>query len=339
MVMAQPVRGSAAPRGVVLAVAGLSPLWTMTREIAQGGIMEVYVVDARGHVVAHSDPGRVRDGLDASQVDIVRKFIDSKGRTSSTLPFVAADANGREVRMLGTFTRVPDTGLGVIVQVEQDKAFYSAIRMRNRSLGLAALVALLALLLGTAYAGYISRPIHALAHGAQRLAGGAYDTRVKVSARNEVGVLADAFDRRKLMIGAQLAMLASSLILALTSQLGLASIWVIYLVTALSAAANTLGMPARQALIPSLVPREHLAGALSLNITAWQLATVVGPSRTCGVARSTAASRRTTTPRCSSSSRPPRASPRSSRERAERGCAAPHVLRRPRASPRRSAYS
>ena len=194
MVMAQPVRGSAAPRGVVLAVAGLSPLWTMTREIAQGGIMEVYVVDARGHVVAHSDPGRVRDGLDASQVDIVRKFIDSKGRTSSTLPFVAADANGREVRMLGTFTRVPDTGLGVIVQVEQDKAFYSAIRMRNRSLGLAALVALLALLLGTAYAGYISRPIHALAQGAQRLAGGAYDTRVKVSARNEVGVLADAFN-------------------------------------------------------------------------------------------------------------------------------------------------
>src|SRR5687767_2046497 len=67
------------------------------------------------------------------------------------------------------------------------------------------------------------------------------------------GVLADAFDRRKLMIGAQIAMLLSALILAVTSQLGLASIWVIYFVTALSAAANTLGLPARQALIPSLV--------------------------------------------------------------------------------------
>jgi MFS family permease len=92
------------------------------------------------------------------------------------------------------------------------------------------------------------------------------------------GVLADAFDRRKLMIGAQLAMLVSTLILAVSTQLGLASIWVIYLVTALSAAAHTLGLPARQALVPSLVPREHLAGALSLNITAWQLATVVGPT-------------------------------------------------------------
>jgi MFS family permease len=92
------------------------------------------------------------------------------------------------------------------------------------------------------------------------------------------GVLADAFDRRKLMIGAQLAMLLSAVILAVSSQFGLASIWVVYGVTALSAAANTIGLPARQALVPSLVPREHLAGALSLNITAWQLATVVGPS-------------------------------------------------------------
>jgi MFS family permease len=73
-------------------------------------------------------------------------------------------------------------------------------------------------------------------------------------------------------------MLLSAVILAVMSQLGLTTIWVIYLVTALAAAANTLGLPARQALVPSLVPREHLAGALSLNITAWQLATVVGPS-------------------------------------------------------------
>lgn len=92
------------------------------------------------------------------------------------------------------------------------------------------------------------------------------------------GVLADALDRRKLMIGAQVAMLLCSLVLALVSATGLASIWVVYLVTAVAAAANTVGMPARQALVPSLVPREHLAGALSLNITAWQLATVLGPS-------------------------------------------------------------
>ncbi|MCS6887639.1 MFS transporter [Chloroflexus sp.] len=92
------------------------------------------------------------------------------------------------------------------------------------------------------------------------------------------GVLADAIDRRRLMLGAQIAMMLCSLALALTTNLGLAALWVIYTVTALAAAANTLGLPARQALIPSLVPREHLAGALSLNIVAWQLATIVGPT-------------------------------------------------------------
>ncbi|MEI7769662.1 MAG: MFS transporter [Chloroflexales bacterium] len=92
------------------------------------------------------------------------------------------------------------------------------------------------------------------------------------------GVLADAVDRRRLMIGSQVAMLLCSLALASTSSVGAASLWVIYAVTAIAAAANTLGLPARQALIPALVPREHLAGALSLNITAMQLATVMGPS-------------------------------------------------------------
>lgn len=92
------------------------------------------------------------------------------------------------------------------------------------------------------------------------------------------GVLADNFDRRKLMIGAQVAMLLCSLALGAATSLGSVSIWLIYAVTALSAAAHTLGLPARQALVPTLVPREHLAGALSLNITAVQLATVLGPT-------------------------------------------------------------
>lgn len=92
------------------------------------------------------------------------------------------------------------------------------------------------------------------------------------------GVLADALDRRKLMLFSHAAMMACALILAISSSIAATPLWLIYVVTALTAAASTLGMPARQALVPSLVPREHLSSALSLNITAWQLATVLGPS-------------------------------------------------------------
>ena len=92
------------------------------------------------------------------------------------------------------------------------------------------------------------------------------------------GVLADAVDRRKLMLFSQIAMMLCSASLALASSFGIATIWWIYAVTALSSAARTLGMPARQAIIPNLVPREHLPSALSLNIISWQAATIMGPT-------------------------------------------------------------
>lgn len=92
------------------------------------------------------------------------------------------------------------------------------------------------------------------------------------------GVLADALDRRKLMLWSQFAMMLCSAALALASSLGIISIWWIFVVTALSSAAATLGMPARQAIVPNLVPRQHLASALSLNIISWQAATIMGPT-------------------------------------------------------------
>jgi MFS family permease len=52
----------------------------------------------------------------------------------------------------------------------------------------------------------------------------------------------------------------------------------IYIVSAFSAAALAFDNPARSALIPNLVPRQHLPNALSLNIIVWQVATIIGPT-------------------------------------------------------------
>ncbi len=193
MVLAEPVRSGDQVLGVVLAVGSLGQLWNMTREMGQGGLFDVYVVDGRGRLVAHSDPGQLDGDLDVSDVEIVRQFVASQGRTAATVPFTINDEKGQR-RMLGTYTGIPDTGWGVIVQVEVEKAYYNALRMRDQSLGLVAVVAVLALVLGTLFAGEISRPIHELALGARRLAGGDYGTRVSVRSHNEVGTLAEAFN-------------------------------------------------------------------------------------------------------------------------------------------------
>jgi len=145
--------------------------------------------------VAHSDPERLKGDPDFSGVEIVRQFLESKGRAAATVPFELPGASS-VVKMLGTYTRVPDgSGWGIIVQVDEAKAYYTALRMRNQSIVLVAIVTLLALVLGTLFAGQISRPIQKLAVGARKLAGGEYGTRVDVRSSNEVGVLGEAFNQ------------------------------------------------------------------------------------------------------------------------------------------------
>lgn len=92
------------------------------------------------------------------------------------------------------------------------------------------------------------------------------------------GLMADAMDRRRLMLITQSGMAAAATVLAGLTFRGLQSVWPIYLLAALSAAFGTFDTPARQSLIPNLVSREHLTNAYSLNTTVFQLGAVVGPS-------------------------------------------------------------
>jgi MFS family permease len=92
------------------------------------------------------------------------------------------------------------------------------------------------------------------------------------------GVVADALDRRRLMLGSQSMMACASITLAVATATGHISSTVIYAVVGFSGIALALDGPARQALVPLLLPREHLANALSLHAMAWEIAAVGGPA-------------------------------------------------------------
>ena len=92
------------------------------------------------------------------------------------------------------------------------------------------------------------------------------------------GVVADAMDRRRLMLFTQVGMALSAAALAAIAFLGVKSLWPIYLLAALGTSFGSFDGPARNALIPSLVPREHLPNALGMNTIMFQLASVLGPS-------------------------------------------------------------
>jgi MFS family permease len=92
------------------------------------------------------------------------------------------------------------------------------------------------------------------------------------------GVVADAWNRRKLMLFTQIAATAVALALAALAFRGITQVWPIYALAALGSAVGAFDLPARQALVPTLVPREHLPNAISLNTIMFQTASVVGPS-------------------------------------------------------------
>jgi len=92
------------------------------------------------------------------------------------------------------------------------------------------------------------------------------------------GVVADAFDRKRLMVLTQTAMLASAALLTAGTLAGMASVWPIYILSAIASAATAFDIPARQALMPTLVPPEDFPNAVSLGIIVFNVATIAGPA-------------------------------------------------------------
>ena len=92
------------------------------------------------------------------------------------------------------------------------------------------------------------------------------------------GVFADAVDRKRLMIVTQSVMLASAGGLTLVTYAGLSHVWPIYLLTAIASAASAFDTPARQSLMPTLVPARDLPNAVSLGVIVFYVAMIGGPS-------------------------------------------------------------
>ncbi|WP_291413226.1 MFS transporter [Actinophytocola sp.] len=91
------------------------------------------------------------------------------------------------------------------------------------------------------------------------------------------GALADRVDRRRLLQGAQTVALLVAGLLAWLTLTGNALAWHVVLSVVLTTAAATFDQPARQALIPALVPRNQIAQAIALLNPSRELAILLGP--------------------------------------------------------------
>lgn len=92
------------------------------------------------------------------------------------------------------------------------------------------------------------------------------------------GAFADSFDRRAIMLGAQVFMLGVSVTLAVCAYLGLITPWLLLLFTFLIGCGAAFNGPAWQASVAEMVPRHDLPAAVALNSMGFNVARSVGPA-------------------------------------------------------------
>jgi MFS family permease len=92
------------------------------------------------------------------------------------------------------------------------------------------------------------------------------------------GVAADRFNRHRLVITTQSALLAQSVLLAALTLLGVIQVWQILVLALLLGTVNAFDMTGRQAFLVQMVGREDLGNAIALNSSAFNGARIVGPA-------------------------------------------------------------
>ena len=92
------------------------------------------------------------------------------------------------------------------------------------------------------------------------------------------GSLADAVDRRKLVLVTTCSQAAVSALLAAQALAAISSVWLLYVLVAASSALSAINGPARRTFVPSLLRPDQVAAGLALNRVSFQVILMVGPA-------------------------------------------------------------
>jgi len=92
------------------------------------------------------------------------------------------------------------------------------------------------------------------------------------------GVLADRYDKRRLLIGAQAVMGVLALLLAVLDLTGAVQLWHVFALAFALGLTSVIDTPARQAFVSDMVGPDDLPNAVSLNSATFNSARILGPA-------------------------------------------------------------
>ena len=91
------------------------------------------------------------------------------------------------------------------------------------------------------------------------------------------GAIADRMDKRRILLITQVAVMAQAIVIGLAITTDVISLPILFVVGVFMGATFSFNMPARQAFIPEVVPREQMMNAIALNNTAMNATRIFSP--------------------------------------------------------------
>jgi signal transduction histidine kinase len=176
------------PEGDRVVVALLRPD-RLLRIFARSPAWRLYLVDGKGGIVVHPDPARIVARQSAASIPVVREAIRGPV-TRGVHEYV-----GPEGPAIGAFARVGLGRLAVVADVPQAVALEASRQLARRSLLFGLGILFLAVFASVYLGRRLTAPLRKLEQATRAVAQGDFATHVEVAARNEIGSLAQAFNR------------------------------------------------------------------------------------------------------------------------------------------------
>jgi len=174
--------------GVLVAEITVRYLWELVDDIKIGETGHAYIVSKNGTVIAHPQRERVVKQENFQYIPIVKRLLRGANATAEYV-------NGNKISVLGSGAIVPNLGWGIIVEQSIEEAFALVTKIRYLTISLVVLAIFFAITVGFLRAAKITSPIRQLTEGVRRVAKGDLSYSIPVKSDDEIGELAENFNK------------------------------------------------------------------------------------------------------------------------------------------------
>ncbi len=177
-----------------VAVADLRPE-RLLKVVQSVGVYRVFVVDARGGVLAHPDAQKVLGHADLSALPVVKDALDAKVARGSR------DYDAEDGDVVASYARLDKGSAAVVVETPRAEIFRATRELQERSILFAIALISIALLAAIYFSRRVTAPLRTLELTMARVSKGEFNVAVEVTSQNEIGAVATAFNQMTKELG------------------------------------------------------------------------------------------------------------------------------------------